>query len=245
MGRRRRRQPASRRQGQLPQRLRLPGCCPRRRRPSQPWRALPPSWILRCGRCPECGRCSSVSPVQLVMGPAARTPLPHITAPCLPPPPSPAGHAATGGGGAPRRQPRGGRRRPAARPALCQPAAEQAGAGGGGVGRQPDGAQAQGAAVRLRGGGAGRCWGVGTCGHCRTPSTGSGGHCRAHTVSCTCCSPSSRRQQEKGVITGSAVRYRTDDRVGAVSAAQVRGAARHPVLPGGAGAGVGAMTRVG
>lgn len=31
----------------------------------------------------------------------------------------------------------------------------------------------------------------------------------------------SRRQQEKGVITGSAVRYRTDDRVGAVSAAQV------------------------
>ncbi len=30
-----------------------------------------------------------------------------------------------------------------------------------------------------------------------------------------------RRQQEKGVITGSAVRYRTDDRVGAVSAAQV------------------------
>lgn len=187
MGRRRRRQPASRRQGQLPQRLRLPGCCPRRRRPSQPWRALPPSWILRCGRCPECGRCSSVSPVQLVMGPAARTPLPHITAPCLPPPPSPAGHAATGGGGAPRRQPRGGRRRPAARPALCQPAAEQAGAGGGGVGRQPDGAQAQGAAVRLRGGGQAGVggWGpVGTAGRLARGVVGTAGRTRypAHAV---------------------------------------------------------------
>jgi hypothetical protein len=34
--------------------------------------------------------------------------------------------------------------------------------------------------------------------------------------------PACRQQQEKGVITGAAVRYRTDDRVGTVSAAQVR-----------------------
>ena len=38
---------------------------------------------------------------------------------------------------------------------------------------------------------------------------------------CAPCAPTARREKEKGVITGAAVRYRTDDRVGGVSAMQV------------------------